>query len=296
MALGTAWLGVSQLTEKSHRKDMRGESKVSMPMPSGAPPSLGKREGRRPNLDERGQASSSEGVRPSRPKYKASFTKRGDLKAKSPNIPVTWRREDPSSPLRQNRIIQRAHTVTHLIESARMKKRLGDFKKAEELLKEALKRDPRCVEALVNLGNLYLREMGRPKQALTLYKRALSIDPNRVSIHVNLGVYYMERGQWDLSRYHLEKAGRLNPSLPQVPYNLACLAARRGDLSGARRELQRAISLDPRSAKWAESDTDLAPLREESGRASTLPREREKAGGKPLPARRNQGELTIGAP
>ena len=51
------------------------------------------------------------------------------------------------------------------------------------------------------------------------------------------------------------------PDHPPLHYHLACINARAGRLDEARRQLDRALELDPDLRKWADDDDDLAPIR-----------------------------------
>lgn len=51
------------------------------------------------------------------------------------------------------------------------------------------------------------------------------------------------------------------PDHPALRYHLACINARAGRLDEARKQLDRALELDPDLEKWADEDEDLKPLR-----------------------------------
>jgi len=51
------------------------------------------------------------------------------------------------------------------------------------------------------------------------------------------------------------------PDHPPLHYHLACINARAGRLDEARRQLDRALELDPELKKWADEDEDLAAIR-----------------------------------
>ena len=51
------------------------------------------------------------------------------------------------------------------------------------------------------------------------------------------------------------------PDHPPLHYHLACINARAGRLDEARRQLARALELDPELKKWADEDEDLAAIR-----------------------------------
>ena len=52
------------------------------------------------------------------------------------------------------------------------------------------------------------------------------------------------------------------PDHPPLHYHLACVNARAGRLDEARRQLDRALELDPDLRKWADEDEDLASVRD----------------------------------
>jgi tetratricopeptide (TPR) repeat protein len=59
------------------------------------------------------------------------------------------------------------------------------LKEAEELCEGAVKRDPKSVDLLYNLGRVYLMQ-GRRQDALTVFRKGLQIEPNNVAIHREL--------------------------------------------------------------------------------------------------------------
>lgn len=60
----------------------------------------------------------------------------------------------------------------------------------------------------------------------------------------------------------LLEAERIHPDEPTIQFNLGCYAAQLGALTVARRHVARAIALDAKFAAAAETDPDLAPLRD----------------------------------
>jgi Flp pilus assembly protein TadD len=59
----------------------------------------------------------------------------------------------------------------------------------------------------------------------------------------------------------LREAETRHPNEPTVQFNLGCYACQRGDLTEARRRVDRAIALDASFKEQAATDDDLAPLR-----------------------------------
>lgn len=148
-----------------------------------------------------------------------------------------------------------------MLEEAKRLREAGDTRGAAAVLEEFIEREPRRVDAIVALANLYLGDLEEPAKALSLYLRALALDRERASSHVNLGVYYLRMGEPAKAREHIERALNLDPNLPEAHYNMACLYATEGDPLGAQRSLDRAVELDSRCAQWAQEDPDLLPLR-----------------------------------
>ena len=56
-------------------------------------------------------------------------------------------------------------------------------------------------------------------------------------------------------------AEKYSSNLPEVLYDLACMRLALGDREGARKALDRALSLNPKLKQQAETDPDLAKLR-----------------------------------
>lgn len=102
---------------------------------------------------------------------------------------------------------------------------------------------------------------GRLGEAKRLYEETLRIDPGYVDALNNLGVIFIGKRDYVAARRSLEKAVRLKPRYAEPFYNLACLNAIRGDIKLALAQLKKAVSLDPTVRDWARKDTDLESLR-----------------------------------
>ncbi len=72
---------------------------------------------------------------------------------------------------------------------------------------------------------------------------------------------YADEGDPERGLAELEAGLAEKPDAPVLLYHLACLNCRLGRLDEARAALDRAIAGDPKFAKLAEDDEDLAPLR-----------------------------------
>jgi len=115
-------------------------------------------------------------------------------------------------------------------------------------------------------GELYekastLLKLGRFQEAKKLYEAVISLDPGYVEALNNLGVIYINEGDFDAAKENLEKAVRLNPRHVESYYNMACLYAIKGETEQGLEYLKKAVSLDSNVREWAREDSDLQNLK-----------------------------------
>jgi len=104
--------------------------------------------------------------------------------------------------------------------------RSGDRIGAAHDFAGALDRDPKCVPALVNLGNLAL-EANMLEEALTRYEAAIKLDDKSASAHHNLGVVYRKMGRIGDSVRELRLAGMLEAAPNKIVERWKALWRRR---------------------------------------------------------------------
>ena len=97
--------------------------------------------------------------------------------------------------------------------------------------------------------------------ARRLYQEALRADPAYVEALNNLGVIFIYEKDYKGAQSNFEKAIRLNPAYVDSYYNLACLNAIKGEVRKGLACLKKAISLDQAVKGWAMTDADLKNLR-----------------------------------
>ncbi len=83
----------------------------------------------------------------------------------------------------------------------------------------AVRADPRNVEALVQLGNLYYDHQLYP-QAIEYYSRALELKPNDVNVRTDLGTAYWYSNLPQQAVKEYEKSLAINPSHPNTLFNM----------------------------------------------------------------------------
>ena len=100
----------------------------------------------------------------------------------------------------------------------------------------------------------------RFQMAKQLYEETLSLDPTHIDALNNLGVLYMYDKNYAAAQGHFEKVIALKPDYEDPYYNLACLYALTGEVAQGLAYLNRAVSLDQIVKDWARTDTDLQNL------------------------------------
>lgn len=114
---------------------------------------------------------------------------------------------------------------------------------------EAIRIDPDCTGALVNLGTIYFNAREHAK-AEEFYRKAINVDPHYALAHFNLGNLYDEQGRRSEALEQYLIALELNPQYGDAHYNLALLYQNMGQTMKAVRHWKAYLKVDPASA-WA---------------------------------------------
>lgn len=135
--------------------------------------------------------------------------------------------------------------------------KLGNMRGARKDFSQAIKYDPKHVDALNNLGALNCLER-RYKPASKYLKQALALDETRAVIHINLAESWFGQGKIDWAMTEYARALELDPDIlsPQsdgviarvstpeqrarISYLIAKAYAKRGNMDGALDYLKRA--------------------------------------------------------
>jgi tetratricopeptide (TPR) repeat protein len=101
---------------------------------------------------------------------------------------------------------------------------------------------------------------GRIEEAKNLYKKVVKIDPRNIQALNNLGVIYMNKKtyKWAIRRFN--DALVIKHDYTDAHYNLACLYAQKNDASQSLFYLKNAIGFNPEARNWAKNDSDLKVL------------------------------------
>jgi tetratricopeptide (TPR) repeat protein len=87
---------------------------------------------------------------------------------------------------------------------------MGKPKKAEEVILEAIRLNPRETLAYINLGNL-LDQVGKKAAAEEAYQKAIAMDPKNARAHYNLGLLFAEQNKMADAEKELVRSVELNP-------------------------------------------------------------------------------------
>ncbi len=126
---------------------------------------------------------------------------------------------------------------------------LGDIEGAREQFLLVLELDGDNQLAQNNLA--VVERVVREREALALnpgigeFLTQLQAEPNNPALLTNLGAAYLDVEYYDLALEPLQAAVAIAPGLFQAHNNLGIVLAELGDISGARREFETALMLDP---------------------------------------------------
>lgn len=118
---------------------------------------------------------------------------------------------------------------------------------------------------LVDPDILFTRALNKQKEgklgeARELYKKVIKLDPYNIQAINNLGVIYLTGKNYQRAINRFNEALVLNPDYVYVHYNLACAYSQKKDLDRSLSYLKRAAELNPEALRWAENDADLREL------------------------------------
>jgi tetratricopeptide (TPR) repeat protein len=120
---------------------------------------------------------------------------------------------------------------------------------------------------LPEVGTLYREALTAQRNkkaevAERLYRRILTLDAQHVEAMNNLGVLYMGQGRQEQAVALFSKAIAAKKDYIDPYYNLACLYAQRKDASKSLAYLKSAIAIDRAVIDWVKTDMDMKDIRD----------------------------------
>ncbi len=125
----------------------------------------------------------------------------------------------------------------------------GDFKEAVASYDTALKIEPRAVLAMVNESMAFAR-MGENRKADELLQRALKAAPDNAAANFNMGLLKAEQSDPKGAERYLRKALEADPQMAQAAYNL-CIITSTDRINEAVSWCRKAAELSPQSPEYA---------------------------------------------
>lgn len=130
------------------------------------------------------------------------------------------------------------------------------WKSPRSLWQDVLSKDPRSLEAHLNLGRIYF-EAGQKEAGMEQFRKAVFYNPSEHLAHYNLAVAYQYVGMLDEAANEYTAALRLSPGYEPAHYGLGTVYKAKGMLPEARMELTEALRLKP---DLKEAATELKSL------------------------------------
>ncbi len=116
-------------------------------------------------------------------------------------------------------------------------------------LQEIVKKDPKNLPALVELGNLYF-DTDQPKEAIDAYSRYLAVKPDNADVRTDMGIMYRKLGQFDRAIEEFKKAAQSDPKHANSRYNTGLVLLHdKGDMKDAIKAWEDYLKVDPNSER-----------------------------------------------
>lgn len=138
----------------------------------------------------------------------------------------------------------------------------------ESRLKTSLGSNPKDLNALIQLGNLYY-DSNRFGDAVDYYGRALDLDPRNVSVRTDRGTSYWSLGQADAAIAEFQKSLAVDPSHGQTLYNLGVVYLHgKNNPAEARKTWERLLATNPNYPERSKVQAQIDELRAATGARS----------------------------
>lgn len=130
----------------------------------------------------------------------------------------------------------------------------------EASLRSLLMANPKNLEALIQLGNLYY-DQGQHLQAVEWYGKALEIDPRNPNVRTDRGTSYWNLNRPDEAIAEFQKSLDVAPGHPQTLYNLGLVYLKgKGNPAEAKKAWQKLLSVHPNDPNRADIERQLASI------------------------------------
>ena len=176
-------------------------------------------------------------------------------------VPKRARNEDPAQ---LHLFTQATAQVLHLapelglFEYALMLDEQGDPRAVDVYLKAILEQDC-AADAHCNLGIIESKQ-GKTAKAFDCFTSCLKLVPRHFEAHFNLGNLYFEKNDFRLAQLHYEIAAEVDPSFPNVYFNLGLVLSIINEFDAAITALTKYRTMVPAN-EWRNADELLENLK-----------------------------------
>jgi tetratricopeptide (TPR) repeat protein len=130
----------------------------------------------------------------------------------------------------------------------------------EASLRSLLMANPKNLDALIQLGNLYY-DQGQHLQAVEWYGKALDIDPRNPNVRTDRGTSYWNLNQPDEAIAEFQKSLQVDPGHVQTLYNMGLVYLRgKNNIAEAKKAWQKLLAANPNYPNRAEIERQLASM------------------------------------
>lgn len=130
----------------------------------------------------------------------------------------------------------------------------------EASLRALLMTNPKNLDALIQLGNLYY-DQGQHQQAVEWYGKALEIDPRNPNVRTDRGTSYWNLNRPDEAIAEFQKSLQVDPGHEQTLYNLGVVYLQgKNNIAEAKKSWQKLLELHPNYPNRADLERKLASL------------------------------------
>jgi tetratricopeptide (TPR) repeat protein len=165
-----------------------------------------------------------------------------------------------TAPIRASAVVKIVPTVPRIV-----KEKIAYPKNKAGLNREIASAEVKVKPEIADSKNFYAQALqkqreGKLEEAKSLYKKVIKIDPRNIQALNNLGVIYMNKKTYKWAIIRFNDALNIKHDYTDAHYNLACLYAQKNDVPRSLFYLKNAIEYNPEVRKWAKNDGDLKVL------------------------------------
>lgn len=133
------------------------------------------------------------------------------------------------------------------VKMAQWKSAEGRTEEAYTAIQSVLAQDPKILEALLVLGNLYVKEK-KYFDARTAFSKALDLNPDYASAIFGMAQAYEQEKNWSASRAGFQRLIHLDPNDSKAYFHLGDIALAEKEIDEALSHFKKATDLDPSQA------------------------------------------------